>query len=381
MNITQIGRFGMLLMMASVAISCSDPNPLDSYTRVPFEKTETDDGNGDGDGDGAGGLFEKGNGTDSKPYMIMNATQIRNMRSVLKSGMKVYFQLGADIDMAGIDDWQSLNGSCDFPYEIDFDGDSHVIKNFKCSAGDYPSFFGVLCGDCRNVGFVNASVSSARQGIGIITGYLGLKDKGNGNKTGRIVNCYTTGEVIGSGAAGGIAGVLANSYDGQESYIKNCYSNATVSDRAASGGKAGGIAGRKVGVGGFIENCYAYGAVSATKGGVGGILGQIDKSCDIAIKNSAAWSNLTGVDASSTVGRIVGVSASLGSYENCYACESIVLKVNEKTITASDESSATGTTFHGVAKSAEELGNIIVAWNPNLWKKGTNGYPIFQWSE
>lgn len=114
MNITQIGRFGMLLMMASVAISCSDPNPLDSYTRVPFEKTETDDGNSDGDGDGAGGLFEKGNGTDSKPYMIMNATQIRNMRSVLKSGMKVYFQLGADIDMAGIDDWQSLNGSGDF---------------------------------------------------------------------------------------------------------------------------------------------------------------------------------------------------------------------------------------------------------------------------
>ena len=49
MNITQIGRFGMLLMMASVAISCSDPNPLDSYTRVPFEKTETDDGNSDGE--------------------------------------------------------------------------------------------------------------------------------------------------------------------------------------------------------------------------------------------------------------------------------------------------------------------------------------------
>ena len=137
MNITQIGRFGMLLMMASVAISCSDSNPLDSYTRVPFEKTETDDGNSDGDGDGAGGLFEKGNGTDSKPYVIMDGTQIRNMRSVLKSGIKVYFQLGADIDMAGIDDWQSLNGSGDFPYEIDFDGDSHVIKNFKCSAGDY----------------------------------------------------------------------------------------------------------------------------------------------------------------------------------------------------------------------------------------------------
>ena len=308
----------------------------------------------------------------------MNGTQIKNMRSVLKSGIKVYFQLGADIDMTGIDDWQSLNGSGDFPYEIDFDGDSHVIKNFKCSAGDYPSFFGVLCGDCRNVGFVNASVSSTRQGIGIITGYLGLKDKGNGSKTGRIVNCFTTGEVTGSGAAGGIAGVLANSYDGQESYIKNCYSSATVNDQAASGGKAGGIAGRKVGVGGFIENCYAHGAVSATKGGIGGILGQIDKNCDIAIKNCVAWSNLTGTDASSTVGRIVGVSASLGSYENCYACESIILKVNGGTITTSDESSAT---FHGVAKTVDELGNIIVAWNPNLWKKGMDGYPAFQWAE
>lgn len=74
MNITQIGRLGMLLMMASVAISCSDSNPLDSYTRVPFEKTETDDGTSDGDGDGAGGLFEKGNGTDSKPYVIMDGT-------------------------------------------------------------------------------------------------------------------------------------------------------------------------------------------------------------------------------------------------------------------------------------------------------------------
>ncbi len=71
--------------------------------RVPFEETETDDGNSDGDGDGAGGLFEKGNGTDSKPYVIMNGTQIKNMRSVLKSEIKVYFQLGADIDMAGID--------------------------------------------------------------------------------------------------------------------------------------------------------------------------------------------------------------------------------------------------------------------------------------
>lgn len=45
--------------------------------------------------------------------MIMNATQIRNMRSA-EIGNESLFQLGADIDMAGIDDWQSLNGSVIF---------------------------------------------------------------------------------------------------------------------------------------------------------------------------------------------------------------------------------------------------------------------------
>ena len=120
-----------------------------------------------------------------------------------------------------------------------------------------------------------------------------------------------------------------------------------------SGGKLVSVA--------LLKNCYAYGAVSATKGGIGGVLGQIDKNSDIAIKNSAAWSNMTGVDTSSTVGRIVGVSASLGSYENCYAYDGIVLKVNESIIIPSDESSATGTTFHGVAKTTGELEDIIVA--------------------
>lgn len=97
------------------------------------------------------------------------------------------------------------------------------------------------------------------------------------------MNCYTTGEVIGSGAAGGIP-VLANSYDGQESYIKELlFKCKTVSDQAASGGKAGGIAGQKVGVGGFIELLCIRNNQPVTKGG-GRYLGQIDKSCDIAIK-------------------------------------------------------------------------------------------------
>lgn len=383
MNVIQIIRFSAWLFFVSAASSCSDYNPLDSYRRIPFDKTaeDTDNGNGDDEGDGAAGLFEKGKGTENSPYVIMNVTQIRNMRSVLKAGTKIYFRLGADIDMADVDDWQSLNGTDGSPYEIDFDGCDHVIKNFRCSTGEYSSFFGVLCGDCRNVGFIDASVYSAKQGIGVISGYVGLKDKSDGNKTGRIVNCYTTGNVDGSGAAGGIAGVLANSYGGQESYIKNCYSSAVVNDHAGSGGKAGGIIGRKVGNGGFVENCYAHGPVSATKGAVGGILGLIDKNSDIELKNCVAWSNLWGMDATSTVGRIIGASASLGVCESCNAFEGLILKVGENAIAVTDESSVTGNTFQGIAKSAIELENTVVAWNTNLWKKGENGYPVFQWSK
>lgn len=119
------------------------------------------------------GDFANGDGTQNNPYVIANAIHIQNMSKALIEKQTTYFVLSADIDMQGIK-WAPLNDANGYHKWIDFDGRNHVIKNLTCESGTYRSFFGVLCGECRNVGFVDANISSPNTGIGIIAGYVGL---------------------------------------------------------------------------------------------------------------------------------------------------------------------------------------------------------------
>lgn len=234
-----------------------------------------------------------------------------------------------------------------------------------------------MCGECRNVGFVDANISSPNTGIGIIAGYVGLA-AGAENYTGKITNCYTTGVLKGSGAAGGIGGVLGGS-----GYIKNCYSSATVIDQIANNtGKAGGIIGRVNGnaSGSSIENCYTSGDINAIGGGnAGGIVGKVDGG-KLVIKKCIAWNSMLVSTDKAKVGRIVGGTAN-ATYENCYAYDGMILKAGEATFTVSDETSPSGSSFQGVAKSANELKNTVINWDSSLWKEGGNGYPVFKWSK
>ena len=324
------------------------------------------------------GDFASGDGTQNNPYVIANTTHIQNMSKVLIGKQTTYFVLSADIDMQGIK-WTPLNG--DGPYEkwIIFDGRNHVIRNLTCDSGSYPSFFGVLCGECKNVGFVDANISSTNQGIGIIAGYVGL-NSGAVGFTGKIINCYTTGILKGSGAAGGIGGIF-----GGNGRIENCYTTATIIDQInADNGKAGGIIGRfhAGNTTSYIENCYVSGDISATKGGwVGGIVGNMD-SGTLNIKNCVAWSNtLLNNSNQAKIGRIVGGHNNNVTAENCYAYDGMILKAGETIFTVSDETSPSGSSFQGVAKSANELKNTVTNWDSSLWKEGSNGYPVFKWSK
>ena len=152
-------RYWTILWMAVLSFSCSDFNPMDSYSRIPPDRnTDIDDGD---EGDGAGGLFEKGYGTMNKPYLVMDVIQIQNMSEALVKGKMIYFQLGADIDMKSVSNWEPLNSNGD--YYIYFDGNNHIIKNFTCTDKAYASFFGILAGTCKNVGFYNAHVEAATE--------------------------------------------------------------------------------------------------------------------------------------------------------------------------------------------------------------------------
>lgn len=74
----------------------------------------------------------------NKPYLVMDVIQIQNMSEALVKGKMIYFQLGADIDMKSVSNWEPLNSNGD--YYIYFDGNNHIIKNFTCTDKAYASF-------------------------------------------------------------------------------------------------------------------------------------------------------------------------------------------------------------------------------------------------
>ena len=366
-------RYWTILWMAVLSFSCSDFNPMDSYSRIPPDRnTDIDDGD---EGDGAGGLFEKGYGTMNKPYLVMDVIQIQNMSEALVKGKMIYFQLGADIDMKSVSNWEPLNSNGD--YYIYFDGNNHIIKNFTCTDKAYASFFGILAGTCKNVGFYNAHVEAAtNSGAGVIGGYIGVKAPNAVEKTGQVENCYVSGKVKGK-YAGGIASRMGRPYGGQICYIKNCYSTAEV---ISTGDECGGI------VGSMYENsevsyCYSTGVLIGANS-VGGIAALPSEGAKIT--SCVAWNwKITGPAARS--GRISGV---LSQGENghqadpvaseCYAWEDMICTG----FTPEDNAGSVSTgKYDGVSESALTLQNSIANWG-TPWHNVGNidmGFPILEW--
>ena len=114
----------------------------------------------------------KGSGTETDPYLLYDAADMVAMNSFLKADKTTYFKMMADIDMAGIN-W--VGGNQDSPYKqhIDFNGDSHTIKNLTFdTAGKYPGLVGVLSGRVANVTFEDPRVTSTKH-AGVVCGYAG----------------------------------------------------------------------------------------------------------------------------------------------------------------------------------------------------------------
>lgn len=205
--------------------------------------------------------FTSGNGTSDAPYVISDAKQLLSMKEVLSAGRVTYFELDCDIDMAGIN-WTPLNGPEDgFLNWIDFNGNNHIIRNFH--TGDvrykginyYSSFFGVLCGACRNVGFENVDISSVGMGVGVLGGLVGYSTYPG---TTYVENCYFTGHITSNADAGAIAGNVMG-----KTMIRNCFTGVSVTSMNSY---AGGLVGR-VSSGLTISDCLIGGSVSGIHAG------------------------------------------------------------------------------------------------------------------
>ena len=242
--------------------------------------------------------YASGEGTEADPYVITTPQHLLYMAEDLLPGSTGYFKLGADINMDGMT-WTPLNAASPYDKQIVFDGDGHTISNFSCIGNSYPSFFGVLYGEVRNVTFLNPYVSvSGESGtaLGVVAGYFGT-----GDKKAKAVNVHVVeGTVMYTLSYRGIGGLFgkagASAYD--EPAISGCSYEGTVTSTGGNTGVGGliGIAQNMV-----IEKSWVNGYLSNNANYIGGLVGY--ESAAIEIRDCWSAGSLSG---NQRIGGIIG---------------------------------------------------------------------------
>lgn len=335
-------------------------------------------------------MFAGGDGTKDNPYTIQTAMQLDNMRfvdwyKVVENKQKVYFKLIDDIDLKGMD-WEPVRSTAPYCHAI-FDGNNHIVKNMYSCGYAYASLFGVLCGSCKNLGLVDVTIESCGQGAGAFTGYVGMKDPLSESELGFIENCYSSGNVSATNAAGGIAGNIGKSFSGQSSYIKDCYSTCNVS--ATRGTSSGGYSGGIVGIvwnNGVLKNTYATGDINAVNGfGSGGIVGYSLNNIENCFAINTSITNAS----EGPIGRIAAKMIHNGTYQpqgiNCFGADNIILDNGGTTIPPSHfEMVNNNEPYDGITKTLAELQNPTTyngLWDmENTWSfTGDCKFPLLKW--
>jgi predicted phosphodiesterase len=225
-----------------------------------------------------------------------------------------YYKLTADIDMAGITDYQPFGR-----FYGTFDGGYHSISNLLIDRPGVGTvgFFTHL-GDSnvqaviKNTAFRNIDVRGG-QTTGAVAGML----------WGTIENVYTTGSVVASDhSVGGLAGRIPEDTSGTipepdpaeaaVPTIRNSYSLAHVQE-VGEADSQGGLVGRALNPRTVIENSFAAGPIDGYNR-VGGLVGDLRAG---ALRNSVAANPI--VSGESSVNSAYGRVLPEGSAENVLA--------------------------------------------------------------
>ena len=303
---------------------------------------------------------DAGSGTKNDPYNLYTVADMLKMAELLVPGTKVYFRMKADIDMEGVD-WVPLNFASPYENCIDFDGGGHTISNFTSTFANYPSFFGVLYGNCHDVTFTNAVIESGGGATGIIASYCGTTNLpgeahrvhvqgrvyspgGNKNGTGalfgriwgaNITACSADAEIeSGEDYVGGLFG-----YDTGASTVSDCWTKGHIK----AGSKVGGIGGGFIKAESAMYNCYSLMKVEGSFQ-YAGILGHANLDAkgnnttntpNNHIEGCIAWNesiSSTAVDGAEhySSGVIVGYTATQNFLANCFRKAGIDFAESEK---------------------------------------------------
>ena len=197
----------------------------------------------------------------SGQYSIYTLDELVQLQEMTNNGKITggEFVLGADIDLASIDNWTPI-GTVANKFKGKFDGNGHVIANLKIenangygNGGAYNGLFGLTgSGYIKNVGIKNLDIMC----WGSIGGLVA-------NSSTLIDNCYVVGE-ISSSSGMMIGGLVGDAW----ANINNCYTQVEIiANSSYSGGIAGAI------TNGRIENSYSLGNLSAKN--IGGVVGNM----------------------------------------------------------------------------------------------------------
>lgn len=327
-------------------------------------------------------IFAGGDGSQAAPWQISNSEQITKMAEVLEHGKFTYFELAADIDMSGIQ-WTPLNYEGPYDLGIIFDGKGYTIENLTVNTEVYPSFFGVLYGECRNVFFKDASITqNYGYCAGIITSYAGT-----GGKPALIERCKVSGVItttsVSAPQTGGIAGIA------REGKILDCYADVTLRrEKTKANVGIGGIVGL-VREKGHVENCYATGSVDAIRwDNAGGVYGRANDNCGWTIKNNiGAMSSVIGAWASNRVGgRTIKKTGGniLGTNYGWTGTQLIVYKDSDenpcKPYDIDNQGNENDRTEKGIDTDNVTDAAKALGWNPEIWDFST-AMPTLQWEK
>lgn len=200
-----------------------------------------------------------GEGTENNPYLIKNASNLKQLANTVNSGnsySNTYFELSDNIDMTG-EVFEPI-GNQNNHFSGKFDGKGFVIKGLSVNADSYIGLFGYIENAfVNNVGVENAEFTGWSN-IGGIAGY---------SQQSIITNSFTRGSTEGNDCVGALVG-----YSGEGTLIQNCFSSMQHTKYQIYG-SVGGMVGYNCGA---LENCYYYGTINAKifeKSTTGGIVG------------------------------------------------------------------------------------------------------------
>ncbi len=197
-------------------------------------------------------------------------------------------------DTSGFKAWTPIVGNS-YPnnYAGTFDGQNHTVSGlyFNDSSANKIGLFGHLgsSGKVSNVGVID-SYFCGHQFVGGVCGA----------KYGAMENCYSASTVSGTESVGGVCG---NNFNGK---LLNCYNTGAV---IGTGWYIGGVCGI-VNNGGTIQNCYSTGTVGGSSdSSVGGVCGMNNRSGTISncyFDSSKCDKNAVGLNNNGTVEKTEG---------------------------------------------------------------------------